>query len=120
MGPSLEMREALDRFFKWTLTNVSELENPVLIVLDYSPQDDGRPLSIAYDYTNGPKCWLSETKVRDLDSTGPNPNSNYRQFAFEGRRFYPYSIVPLSTTVFEDIEEFRSACLRLYHHIDWG
>ena len=96
------------------------LEKPVLIVIDYSPQDAEPPLSIAFDHGNGPKCWLSESKVREIDNNGPNPNASYREFNFEGRKFHPYSITALHSSTFEDIRAFTSTCERLYKHIDWS
>ena len=127
-GPSRElvvsllaqMKEALDQSFKWRLTNVRELENPVLIVLDYSPGDDQRPLSIAFDFSGGAKCWLSEAKVRKIGDDGPKPHQDYRSFVFEGRKFHPYSITAFPQTIFQEIREFTSACRHLYQHADWS
>lgn len=115
-----KMREALNQFFNWQLTNVPELENPVLIVLEYSPYDHQRPISIAFDYSGGPKCWLSEIKVKKIGDNGPKPHTDYRNFDFKERKFYPYSIEAFPITIFVDIEKFRSACWLLYQHIDWG
>ena len=119
MALSAQMKETLDQSFKWKLTNVPELENPVLIVLDYSPSDDQRPLSIAFDYSGGRKCWLSESKVSKIGDDGPKPYPKYRKFVFEGREFYPYSIVAFPQAIFDEFQEFAAACRCLYQHADW-
>ena len=120
MGPLPQMPDALNQYFNWRRTNVPELEQPLLIILDYSPKDDSPPLSIAFDYSNGPKCWLSESKVRKIGVIGPKPHSKYGQFTFEGRRFYPYSIVALPSNSFKDIQVLMSTCQQLYKHVDWS
>ena len=114
------MKEALDQSFKWRLTNVPELENPVLIVLDYSPSDTQPLLSIAFDFSGGPKCWLSESRVIKIDDDGPRPYLDYRKFVFEGREFCPYSIRALPQVTFEEFRELASACRSLYHYVDWS
>lgn len=117
-----EFEEALNRCFNWHLTNVSELEGRVLIVLEYSPQDDQRPISIAFDYSGGPKCWLSEPQVKmlkvDGEDIGPARNETYRQFVFEERVFYPYSIQAFPQSIFENFQEFVVACRSLYQHVE--
>ena len=120
MALSAKMEDALTGSFNWTLTNVRELENPVLIVFDYSPGDNPNLLSIAFDYSGGAKCWMSEAQVFKIGEEGPNPHGDYGEFIYDGREFHPYSIQPLPQTVFEDIREFRSACQRLYQHVDWS
>ncbi len=117
MSLSQEMKDQLDRSFNWRLTNVPELQPPVLVVLDYSPSSDQRPVSIAFDFTGGRKCWLSEQQVRRIDGRGPNPYMDYREFTFAGRRFHPYSIEAFPRDIFEDIKQFDNACWRLYQHV---
>ena len=120
MALSAKMEAALTRYFHWKLTNVPELETPVLIVFDYSPRDNPNLLSIAFDYSGGAKCWMSEAQVCTIGGEGPKPHGDYREFIRDGREFHPYSITPLPKTVFEDIQEFRAACQRLYPHVVWS
>ena len=117
MTLSTKMTEALDQRFRWRRTNVPALENPILVVLDYSPSDDQRLLSIAFDLSSGPKCWLTETHVREIGGKGPNPHSDYKRFAFEGREFHPYSIEAFPQTIFQEIHEFVAACRCLGNYI---
>ena len=119
MALSSVMEDALNQRFNWRLTNVPELESPVLIVLDYSPSNDDAPLSIALDFAGGSKCWMSEERVIKIDDNAPKPHPDYRQFVFEERRFHPYSIQGLGTSLFEDIQIFSSICKRLYSHVEW-
>ena len=120
MALTATMKEALDQRFNCRLVNVPELEQPVLIVLDYSPSDDQTPLSIAFDFSCDPKCWLTVSKVCKIGDEGPSPHSSYREFDFEGRKFHPYSIEAFPSVIFEEIEEFQSACRCLYQHADWS
>ena len=120
MEMSVKMEEALNQLFNWKLVNVPELEYPVLLVFEYSPDDDQRPISIAFDYSGGSRCWLSEAKVRMIGDKGPRPYKDYRNFIFNQRKFNPYSIEAFPKNIFEDIEKFKSACRLLYHHIDWS
>ena len=120
-GPQLSvaMKEKLDQFFNWKLKQVRVLESLVLLTLDYSPSVGERPLSIAFDYGCGPKCWMTASKVREIAGVAPNPHEDYREFTWEERQFKPYSIAPLPTSIFEDIDTLREACRRLYRHVVW-
>ncbi len=120
-GPQLSavMKEKLDEFFEWTLTQVKVLESPVLLILNYSPSVGERPLSIAFDYGRGAKCWMTASKVQKIGDAAPRPYEDYREFTWEGRQFKPYSIQSLSASIFEDINALREACRRLYRHVVW-
>ena len=120
MALSARMKDALTQSFNWRLTNVPELENPVLIVFDYSPGDNANLLSIAFDYSGGAKCWMSEAQVCKIGDKGPNPHDDYRKFTHDAREFHPYSIRAFPQRIFEEIQEFRSACQRLYRHVVWS
>ena len=120
MALTTTMKEALDQHFNWTLTNVPELEQPVLIVLDYSPSNARLLLSIAFDFSGGAKCWLTASKVTKVGNAGPKPYNDYRKFVFKGQAFHPYSIKAFQRDIFDDIQQFRSACAILYQHVDWS
>lgn len=116
MALSKEMKKELSRSFKWRLENVPGLDEPVLVVLDYSPRNDQSPISIAFDWNGGPKCWISESQVCKQDGQSPSSHPQYREFVFERHRFYPYSIQAFPKDIFEDIEQFKTACRSLYRH----
>ena len=116
---SQEMADALNGSFKWYHGNVPELDEPVLVVFDYSPSNAEPPLSLAFSLAAGPKCWLSESRVQEINDIGPSAHPDYRRFRLEGRRFYPYSIVALPTTCFERLEVLEQTCRRLYQHVVW-
>ncbi len=120
-GPQLSaaMTEKLNQVCNWVLTQVKVLESPVLLVLDYSPSVGERPLSIAFDYGRGAKCWMTASKVRKIGDDAPNPYEDYKEFTWEGRHFKPYSIRSLPASIFEDIDALRKACRRLYRHVVW-
>ena len=120
-GPQLSaaMEEKLGQFFNWRLTQVPVLESPVLLILNYSPSVGERPLSIAFDYGRGPKCWMTASAVQKIGNDAPSFHEKYKEFAWEGRQFKPYSIQSLSASIFEDIDALREACRRLYRHVVW-
>ena len=121
-GPQLPeaMQEKLSQFFNWALAQVPVLESPVLLILDYSPSVGERPLSIAFDYGYGPKCWMTASKVRMIGEAVPNPHEDYREFTWEGRQFKPYSIQSLSASIFEDVDALTAVCRKLYRHVVWA
>lgn len=116
---SVAMKEKLDQLFNWKLTQVKVLESPVLLIFDYSPSVSERPLSIAFDYGCGAKCWMTASKVREIAGVAPNPHEDYKEFTWEERQFKPYSIQSLSESIFEDIDTLREACRKLYRHVVW-
>ena len=121
-GPQLSvaMKKKLDEFFNWRLTQIPALEGAVLLILDYSPGAGNPPLSIAFDYACGPKCWMTASPVQVIGQHGPNPHESYKEFAWEGRQFSPYSIKSLSGSIFQDIEALTAVCRRLYRHAVWA
>ena len=120
MTLSPEMTLALNRRYKSIVTNVPVLDKPVLIIFDYSPRDDARPLSIAFDVAGRARCWLSETRLVNINNDGPRHHSKYKQFGFEGRQFHPFSVQPFSNVIFADIDALVLACQSLYDHVEWG
>ena len=121
-GPhiSAAMQEKLNEFAKWELAQVPVLENPILLIFDYSPSMGQSPLSIAFDYGCGPKCWMTASKVRKIGNEAPSCHEDYREFLWEGRQFIPYSIQQLPASIFEDINDLKAACRQLYQHVDWA
>ena len=121
-GPQISaaMQEELDGFAKWSLVQVPVLEDPVLLILDYSPGMEQPPLSIAFDYGCGPKCWMTASQVREIGDKAPNYHEDYREFLWEGRQFVPYSIQNLPGSIFDNITALQAACRRLYQHVEWA
>ena len=120
---SSEMTHALDRRIKSKVTNVPVLEMPVLILFDYSPFGSGHnahSLSIAFDCAGRARCWLTETQLEQIDGDGPKYHPKYKQFAFEGRQFHPFSVQPFPSAIFSDIDALFVACQSLYNHINWS
>lgn len=106
--------------FKWKLTNVPVLEKPALIVFDYSPGGAMPPLSIAFDWSGGPKCWLSETRLIAIGNNLPKSHPKYKKFNLDGRQFYPFSIRAFPKEIFGNIDAFIDACQGLYEHVGWN
>ena len=114
------MKKELTQRFNWKLTNISELDEPVLIVYDYSPSDQQPVISIAFDFSGGNKCWITTEKVISINNDGPNSHSDYGMFTFETRHFHPYSIQVSPQEIFQDVSHLTSMCQRLYQHVDWS
>ena len=119
MSLSPEMALALDRRFKWKLTNVPVLEQPVLIVFDYGPSDEAPPLSIAFDLTGQAKCWLTETRLVKIGEKCPRHYPRYKGFVFEGREFHPFSVIAFPKATFCSVDTLVLACQSLYDHVAW-
>lgn len=117
MVPVDDIKRLLGDSLNVKVTNVPELEHAVVIVLDYSPTDSDRPASMAFSCSGEPKCWLTAEEVRKIDDAAPNRHPAYREFRFEGRRFYPYSIEALPSEVFGSASELESICCRMYKHL---
>ena len=100
-GPQISaaMQEKLNDFAMWKLVQVPVLEEPVLVILDYSPSMEQLPLSIAFDYGRGPKCWMTASRVRKIGDDAPKYHEDYREFPWKGRQFMPYSIQKLPESI---------------------
>ena len=114
-----DVRLALNERFKNHFGNIPGLAQPVLIIFDYSPTNSDPPLSIAFDGQLGPKCWMSEREVQEIDGDRPKLG-HYGEFRFERRDFYGFSIQAISQSTFNDINEICEVCRRLYAHIVWA
>ena len=110
------MHNALDEHFWCEQDTVPEVDTKLLFVLDYSPSEDEPVLSIVFDLSNSPKCWMTASHTRLLNNKGPSRHDDYKRFTYKDRQFYPYSIRRLPTTSFGDIGEFATLCQRLYRH----
>lgn len=115
----MDIERTLGKVFNVKVTNVPELEHPIAVVLDYSPSDLDRPLSLAFGLASERKCWLTASKVQQIDGVGPNSHPDYRQFDYAERQFYPYSIEPLPTETFDCVSKLNAICRRLYDHVVW-
>ncbi len=119
MALSEQMCEALNKYFKWKLTNVPDLDPPVLVIFDYSPAPHQPIVSIAFDFSGGAKCWLTATNVRHENGDGPSSHPDYREFTLDARKFHPYSITPLQSDLFTDIRILKKICRSMYAYILW-
>ena len=120
MELSEEFKEGLKESFAWEYTNISNLDEPVLIIFNYSPPSESRPFSFAFSLRGNPKCWISHDKVKKVGDKSPNRHQEYRDFDYDGQRFYAYSVQAFENPTFSDIAEFKKVCKRLYAHIDQG
>ena len=117
MVPADDIERLLGSSLNVKFTIVPELEHAVVIVLDYSPTDSDRPASMAFSRSGEPKCWLTAERVRKIGDEAPNPYPDYREFRFEGRKFFPYSIRALPPEVFGSASKLEDVCCRMYKHL---
>ena len=120
MELSEEFRKGLNEHFDWEYTNISNLDEPVLIIFNHSPPSESHPFSFAFSLRGSPKCWISHDKVKKVGDKSPNRYQDYRDFDYSGQRFYAYSVKAFENFTFSDIANFRRACSRLYANIDQG
>ena len=115
-----EVERLLGQRFNVRVVNVRELEHRIVMILDYSPQDSDRLLSIALGLAGESKCWLTVSEVRTIGDEGPNPHPPYQQFVYRGRLFHPFSIQAIPPEAFASIAMFERVCRSLYQHAVWG
>lgn len=119
MAPATNIERVLGVAFNVKVTNVPELDHPVAVVLDYSPTDSARLLSIALGLAGERKCWLTASEVRKIGDDAPSAHPAYHRFDYANRHFWPYSIAPLPADAFDCVSTFGSICHRLYSHVVW-
>ena len=120
MELSEKFRAELNEYFDWEYTNIPNLEEPVLIISNYSPSSELPPFSFAFSLRRSPKCWISHDKVKKVGNEAPNRYPDYKDFNHTGQRFYAYSVRALENSTFTDIAKFKRVCDRLYANIDQG
>lgn len=117
---SEEFREGLNESFDWKYTNVSNLEEPVLMIFNYSPSSELPPFSFAFSLRGSPKCWISHDKMKKVGNEAPNRYPDYKDFNHNRQKFYAYSVRAFEKATFSDITKFKKVCNRLYVNIDQG
>lgn len=117
MELSEKFKLKLDNEFDWKISNISNLDSPVLIISGYSPTNEARPFSFAFELPDGTnKCWLSNELVKEIDGTAPKHHPDYSEFFYNNCLFYPFS-VQLPYNIFIDFSIFKDICKSLYSHI---
>lgn len=120
MKLSEEFKKGLNEYFDWEYKNISNQDEPVLIVFNYSPSSESRPFSFAFNLRRKPKCWISHDKVKEIGDKSPNRRQDYGDFNHKGQNFYAYSVQAFENSTFNNIVEFKKVCNRLYANIDEG
>ena len=120
MELSKEFREELAEYFDWEYTNIPNLEEPVLMIFNYSPSNESSPFSFAFSLRGNPKCWISHDKVKEVGDKAPNRYPDYKDFNHNRQKFYAYSVQAFENSTFSDIAKFKRVCNRLYANIDQG
>lgn len=120
-----ELKSGLNKLFKYEICHKSNLTGPVLIILDYSPQNESPPASFALSleqYEEGTfpfKCWMTHTDIVPVTNAQyppPKPYSEYGTFSHNGLDFNPFS-VNLSGYTPKEASSIRCLIGNLYRHI---
>lgn len=120
----LELHPWLNMWFKYEICYVNSLPDPLILVLDYSPQADSPPASFALSLSGHQggrfpsKCWMTHTQIVPIGSehNPPKPHPPYREFSYREYEFYPFS-VELSGYTPRDADSIKLLIDRLYRHI---
>ena len=111
-----EVQRALCKNVDWSREQPPEAVPPVLLILNYCPPGRQGLLSIAFDMTGGPKCWLTASKAREINGAGPRYHPDYRKFEHGGETFHPYSVESFPAEIFASSHALFTACRHLYEH----
>lgn len=93
-----------DHFALKIINDIPNIDHPLLLILDYSPQNKATSLvSFAFSlqkYYDGndeefsQRFWITERSTRDPDSQNnntPNYHPDYKEFDHKNYHFYPFS-----------------------------
>ena len=111
-----EVEAALNSNVIWDIVQLPEAIPPVLLLLNYAPDKGDGLLSIAFDLTGGPKCWLTASQTRQINGQGPKYHSDYRKFECKGKAFYPYSVQSFPEDIFRCSVALFRTCRLLHAH----
>lgn len=110
-----------------SLDNIQNVEDVSIIIKNYSPDNNKRPVSIAFSINDdnnssfNPKCWMTERNLKEVDGRMIPYHEAYKEFEFENKKFYPFSVNLGSYKV--NAEDIKKLCGHLYKHIkssDWS
>lgn len=95
-----ELQPELAKWFQYEICYIDNLDEPVLLILDYSSQNNAPPASFALslaDYEEGKfpsKCWITHNKVRPVGNQPnlPKLHDAYKEFSSCGHKFHPFSV----------------------------
>ncbi len=125
-----KLQDTLSNYYKISFTDIANIDDPLLIIHDYSPSDSNLNLvSFTFsllEYYKGrnnifsEKFWVTHSKVKDpTGSNTPNPNPAYKEFVY-GNTFYPFSAKLNNKFNFLDQKSIALLLNSLYSTIDWG
>lgn len=117
-----ELQSSLDPLFKYEIDYVNNLSEPLLIILDYSPQNDEPVASFVlslqgYHENSFPsKCWITRKELLPINNECPRPYGDYKKISYQDNQFYPFS-VNLSGYTPKDVTSIKNVINRLYRHL---
>lgn len=98
--------------------DVPNLDAPVFMVRNYSPDKNLPPVSLAFDCQGSSKCWLPEPQIEGCGSgNGPQRNAGYLDFSYQGHNFYGYSIKPVDPAILCDVHKVEEILLTFYDYV---
>ena len=121
---SLEKTLQNDFDFK-VISDIENIDYPLLLILDYSPKNEDKPVSFAFSllqyYKNvndnfESRFWMTEENTYDNsrnNSKWPNYEKSYEKFKYLDYCFYPFS-AKIEGYNFLDIQTMKALLHRLY------
>ena len=121
---SLEQTLKNDFDFK-IVSDIPNIDYPLLLILDYSPESEDKPVSFAFSlsqyYKNiddnfESRFWMTEENTYDNsrnDLKWPNYEKSYNKFKYSDYYFYPFSAT-INGYNFLDIRTVKALLRRLY------
>ena len=105
-----------------SLDNIPSLPDVSIIINSYSPDDNKRPISLAFSINENPiqfkfKCWLTENNLKEINGRYLQPHDDYQKFDYKKKIFYPFSVNLSDYQV--DSNSIKILCSQIYKHIKY-
>ena len=113
-------KDLLDLDISCSLDNIPNVEDVSIIINNYSPNDNQRPISIAFSINIqnkifNAKFWLTENNLKEIEDRYLPLHSKYKEFSYEDKYFYPVSVNLSDYKV--DANSIQILCKQIYEHI---
>lgn len=113
-------KDLLNLDISCSLESVPNVEDVSIIINNYSPTDNQRPISLAFSINIqnkifNPKCWLTEDNLKEIEGRHLPLHSAYKEFSYKDKHFYPFSVNLSDYKV--DPNSIQILCKQIYQHI---
>lgn len=96
-----------------------------IIIKNYSPDDNKRPVSIAFKVSKDEEnfsfdtgCWMTEQKLKRTENgIGHEPSTAFTSFKHERKQFYGFSANLKNKYQFINAESIKDICSKIYEQV---